>query len=101
MPISHIGHAELLVGDLAASAEFFTRLIGLQVTEEAAGRVYLRAWQDWDHHTLIFAPDWDPIRWETEVGQLGNSMWGTPLPESFRLGTSLGDLTVVAGAAAG
>jgi catechol 2,3-dioxygenase len=52
MPLSHVGHAELLVPDLAASTAFFTEVLGLQVSEEAPGRTYLRAWQDWDHHTL-------------------------------------------------
>lgn len=52
MPITHLGHAELLVTDLAASKAFFTDLLGLIVSEEREGTVFLRAWQDWDHHTL-------------------------------------------------
>ena len=52
MSIVHLGHAELLVPDLEASATFFTELLGLQVTERDDERVFLRAWQDWDHHTL-------------------------------------------------
>lgn len=55
----------------------------------------------WTGGMLIFAPDWEPIRWDTEVGHLGNSMWGTPLPETFRLGTDLAEMTTVAGAVAG
>jgi catechol 2,3-dioxygenase len=53
MPVSHIGHVELIVPDLAASTEFFVELMGLQVSEQDAERVYLRAWQDFDHHTLL------------------------------------------------
>jgi catechol 2,3-dioxygenase len=52
MPVSHIGHAELLLTDLAASTAFFTEMLGLQVSDQQEGRVYLRAWQDFDHHTL-------------------------------------------------
>ena len=52
MPISHLGHAELLVTDLAASSAFFTDILGLQESERRDGAVFLRAWQDWDHHTL-------------------------------------------------
>lgn len=52
MAISHIGHAELRVVDLEASTEFFTTLLGLYVTSRTEDRVYLRAWNDWDHHTL-------------------------------------------------
>jgi hypothetical protein len=45
---------------------------------------------------LIFDPDWKAIEWGPEIGHLGNSMWGTPLPESFREGTKLGEPEKVA-----
>src|SRR5215471_12971579 len=53
MKIAHAGHAELLVTNLEASKKFFTETMGLSITEEDASTVYLRAWQDWEHHTLI------------------------------------------------
>jgi catechol 2,3-dioxygenase len=53
MAIAHLGHAELRVTDLDGSRRFFTETLGLFVSEETADRVYLRAWQDWDHHTLV------------------------------------------------
>ena len=53
MPVSHLGHAEIIVPDVAASKEFFTELMGLYVSEEDGDRLYLRAWQDFDHHTLV------------------------------------------------
>ncbi|HEY3187283.1 MAG TPA: VOC family protein, partial [Solirubrobacteraceae bacterium] len=43
----------------------------------------------WTGGMLIFDPDWKAIEWAPEIGHLGNSMWGTPLPESFRDGTAL------------
>ncbi|HEU0247367.1 MAG TPA: VOC family protein [Gaiellaceae bacterium] len=52
MPIAHIGHAELRVVDLESSRRFYTNVVGLTVTEEDDDHVCLRAWQDWDHHTL-------------------------------------------------
>jgi catechol 2,3-dioxygenase len=67
MSISHVGHAELLVTDLDASRAFFCDLLGLQVSEVAEGRVYLRAWQDFDHHTLVLTeadePGLDHLGW--------------------------------------
>ena len=60
MPISHVGHAELLVPDHTASSAYFTEMLGLQVSEETPGRVYLRAWQDWDHHTLLLTESDEP-----------------------------------------
>ena len=53
MKIAQAGHAELVVKDLAASRAFFTETMGLFVTEENETSIYLRAWQDWEHHTLI------------------------------------------------
>jgi catechol 2,3-dioxygenase len=52
MPIAHAAHAELRVTDLEASREFFTEVMGLFVSGEDDDHVFLRAWQDWDHHTL-------------------------------------------------
>ena len=53
MGIAHVAHAELRVTDLEASRDFFTRILGLFVSAEDDDHVYLRAWQDWDHHTLV------------------------------------------------
>src|ERR671938_271125 len=53
MAVAHLGHAELRVTDLERSRWFFTEILGLYVTEENDEHVFLRAWQDWDHHTLI------------------------------------------------
>src|SRR5699024_10494797 len=51
--VAHIGHAAIYVTDMKRSLWFFTDVVGLYVTKETEDRVYLRAWQDWDHHTLI------------------------------------------------
>jgi catechol 2,3-dioxygenase len=53
MGIAHLAHAELRVTDLEASRDFFTRVLGLHVSLEDDNHVYLRAWQDWDHHSLV------------------------------------------------
>jgi catechol 2,3-dioxygenase len=53
MTVAHVGHTELRVVDLEASKRFYTDVIGLGVTAEDDDHVYLRAWQDWDHHTLM------------------------------------------------
>lgn len=51
--VAHIGHASINVTNLEKSTWFFTEVLGLHVSAEEEGKVYLRAWQDWDHHTLI------------------------------------------------
>src|SRR3989442_414545 len=70
MGIAHIGHAALRVTDLERSREFFTEVFGLFVSDESDDQVYLRAWQDWDHHTLVLteAPEsgLDHLGWRVE-----------------------------------
>lgn len=51
--VAHIGHASINVTNLEKSLWFFTEVLGLHVSAEESGRVFLRAWQDWDHHTLV------------------------------------------------
>ena len=52
MPVAHVGHVELRVPDVARSVEFLTTFVGLRLTGHDGDTAYLRAWQDWDHHTL-------------------------------------------------
>ncbi|MFJ8064460.1 VOC family protein [Psychrobacillus sp. NPDC096426] len=51
--IAHIGHVEIGVTNLEKSLWFFTEVMGLYVSASEGDRVYLRAWQDFDHHTLV------------------------------------------------
>lgn len=37
----------------------------------------------WTGGMLIFAPDWEPIRWDSSVGSLGLELWGSEVPESY------------------
>src|SRR5258707_14059192 len=75
MKIAHAGHAELLVHNLEASKKFFTETMGLFITEEDATSVYLRAWQDWEHHTLILT--------KGEKSSLLHLGWRVETPESL------------------
>ena len=76
MGIAHIGHAELRVRDLEASRAFFTELFGLYVTEETDRQVFLRAWQDWDHHTLVLT--------QASESSLGHVGWRVEAPGDLR-----------------
>ncbi len=75
MRIAQAGHAEIRVKDLAASKSFFTETMGLFVTEEDETSVYLRAWQDWEHHTLILT--------KGETSALEHLGWRVETPESL------------------
>jgi catechol 2,3-dioxygenase len=51
--IAFYGHAELITPNLAKSVSFFRDIIGLEEVERTGKSVYLRAWGDWEHHTLV------------------------------------------------
>ncbi|MEU5870809.1 VOC family protein [Glycomyces sp. NPDC047369] len=50
--IAHLAHVELYTPDVEASVRFFTDFLGLRVNGEADGSVYLRAWDEYQHHTV-------------------------------------------------
>lgn len=52
-PVCKLGHVQLSTPDIDASLHFFQNLIGLDVVGEADGQVYLRAWNERDHHSLV------------------------------------------------
>lgn len=48
-----LSHVEFAVTDLAASRAFYVDTLGLQVTEEGEGEIYLRALEERGHHCMI------------------------------------------------
>lgn len=48
-----IGRLELRVLDLSESVDYYTNVIGLEVTGKDEERVYLKAWDEYDHHSII------------------------------------------------
>jgi catechol 2,3-dioxygenase len=53
MSIMRIGRAGLRVLDLEQSVNYYTNVIGLDVVGSEEGKVYLKAWDEFDHHSLI------------------------------------------------
>ena len=53
--IAKLGHVALVSEDLEKSLWFFKDVIGLEETTEVDGVHYLRAWGDFEHHTLSIA----------------------------------------------
>lgn len=53
MSIMRIGRAELKVLDLKEAVNYYTNVIGLDITGESEGKVYLKAWDEFDHHSVI------------------------------------------------
>jgi len=48
-----LSHTYLNVADLDVSKDFYTRILGLQVTDETASHVYLRAMEERGHHCIV------------------------------------------------
>jgi len=50
--IAHLGHVELLTDRFEESLDFFVRVYGLTESGRDADSAYLRAWDDYEFHTL-------------------------------------------------
>ncbi|MFC2949720.1 VOC family protein [Virgibacillus sediminis] len=68
--IAKLGHVALETTDMEKSLWFFKEVIGLEETETKDGVVYLRAWGDFEHHTLSLKkgnePRVDHIGWKAK-----------------------------------
>lgn len=53
MSILRIGRIELRVLDLKESVDYYTRFMGLTETGRDDNSVYLKAWDEYDHHSLV------------------------------------------------
>jgi catechol-2,3-dioxygenase len=55
--IVELGHVGLHVNDLSSMRDFYTRVLGLEVTDENAerGRVFLSSRPEFEHHELLLA----------------------------------------------
>jgi catechol 2,3-dioxygenase len=50
--LAHLGHVELLTPKPDESLRFFVDVFGMTETETKGDSVYLRGWDDYEHHTL-------------------------------------------------
>lgn len=50
--IAHLGHVEVYTDRFDESLDFFTRVYGLTLTERDETSAYLRAWDDYEFHSL-------------------------------------------------
>ena len=53
MAIYRLGHVEVRVPDLELCAAYYTEVVGLREVERDAGHVYLKGWDEHDHHSVI------------------------------------------------
>jgi len=50
--LAHLGHMELLTPKPAETLNFFVNVMGMTETARKGDSVYLRGWDDYEHHTL-------------------------------------------------
>ena len=50
--LAHLAHVEMYTPKLDQSARFFTDIMGMYVSEAGGDSIYLRAYDDYEHHTL-------------------------------------------------
>lgn len=50
--LAHLAHAELLTPKLDESVDFFVEVMGMVESDRQGQSVYLRGWDDYEHHTL-------------------------------------------------
>ncbi len=50
--IAHLAHVEIYTDKFEESLHFFTQIYGLKLSGQDAGSAYLRAWDDYEFHTL-------------------------------------------------
>jgi catechol 2,3-dioxygenase len=67
--VAQLAHVELLTPKLEETVHFFKNLLGMQETTRSGGSVYLRAFEDWYHHSLKIT--------ESKHAGLGHMAWRT------------------------
>lgn len=73
--IAHLGHVEIFTPRPAQSLRFFQEIFGMEVTERQGQSVYLRAWGDYERHTLKLT--------EAEQAGLGHVGWRAMSPQAL------------------
>src|SRR3954470_5333921 len=58
--VMRMGRVELKVLDLEKSVDYYTNVIGLEETGCMGDSVYLKAWDEYDHHSVILTKSKSP-----------------------------------------
>ncbi len=75
--LAHLGHVELLTDKFEDSLDFFTRVYGLRLSGQSADSAYLRAWDDYEFHSLKLT--------RSDTTGVGHVAYRTTSPQSLKL----------------
>lgn len=53
MSVMRLGYIHLRVTDLADAKRHYVDTLGMQIVSEEPGKLTLKAWDEWDHHSLV------------------------------------------------
>jgi catechol 2,3-dioxygenase len=73
--IAHLGHVEMLTDRFEESLDFFTRIFGLKLAARDGTSAYLRAWDDYEVHSLKLT--------RAETTGIGHVAYRTTSPEAL------------------
>ena len=51
--VIRLGYVHLRVTDLEEARNHYSNTLGMQVVHEEPGKLYLKCWDEWDHHSLV------------------------------------------------
>jgi catechol 2,3-dioxygenase len=74
--IAHLAHVELLTPKLDESARFFVEVMGMTASDQQGSSVYLRGWDDYEHHTLKLTA--------ADIPGMGHYAWRTTSPQALQ-----------------
>ncbi|HEV1999906.1 MAG TPA: VOC family protein, partial [Xanthobacteraceae bacterium] len=74
--LAHLGHVEMLTPKLDESLKFFVEVVGMQESGRKGQSVYLRAYDDYEHHTLKLTAAKEP-----GIGHFAFRTWNKPALE--------------------
>src|SRR5882757_9579815 len=53
MSVTRLGYMHARVTDLAEARRHYSDTLGLRITLEEPGKLYLKAWDEYDHHSVV------------------------------------------------
>lgn len=74
--LAHLAHVELLTPRFAESLHFFTDIMGMSITAQQGDSAWLRAYDDYEHHTLKLTAARQP--------GMGHFAWRAASPQALQ-----------------
>ena len=53
MGVLRLGYAHIRVTDMAVARKHYTQIIGFRPVLDEGDKLYLKGWDEWDHHSLV------------------------------------------------